>query len=230
VNDIAGGNSVVGTIDSAGQYLAPSIVPNPPTVTVRATSTASPTSSGTATVTVIPLPNITSVSPSPVPAGGFTLTVNGVGFVAGSVVSFDGVALATTFVSSTKLTANGNAPSPQSSVPVVVNTPDGEVSNTFFVNVTAPAPVTIAISPTSATVRVKQQRQFTATVQNTSDTAVTWKVNGIVGGNSTVGTISTSGVYRAPNPVPNPAVVSVSATSVADPTKSATASVTITRH
>jgi hypothetical protein len=230
VNGIAGGNTVVGLIDSAGQYVAPSVVPNPAVVTVRATSTASPTSSGAASVTIIPLPNISSVSPSPVPAGNFTLTVNGVGFVAGSVVAFDGVALATTFVSSTTLTATGNAPSPKSSVPVVVNTPDGEVSNTAFVNVTAPPPVAITISPTSASVRVRQNKQFTATVQNTANTSVTWKVNGIVGGNSTVGTISTSGVYRAPNSVPNPAVVTVSATSNAGPTKSATASVTVTRH
>ena len=230
VNGIAGGNTSVGLIDSAGQYVAPSVVPNPAVVTVRATSTASPSSSGAASVTIIPLPNISSVSPSPVPAGNFTLTVNGVGFVAGSVVAFDGVALATTFVSSTTLTATGNAPSPKSSVPVVVNTPDGEVSNTAFVNVTAPPPVAITISPTSASVRVRQNKQFTATVQNTANTSVTWKVNGIVGGTSTIGTISTSGVYRAPNSVPNPAVVSVSATSNADPTKSATASVSITRH
>jgi hypothetical protein len=112
----------------------------------------------------------------------------------------------------------------------VVNTPDGEVSNTFFVNVTAPQPVAIAISPTSATVRVKQTKQFTATVQNTTNTSVTWRVNGVVGGNSSVGTISASGAYRAPNSVPNPAVVTVSATSNADPTKSASASVTVTRH
>jgi hypothetical protein len=98
------------------------------------------------------------------------------------------------------------------------------------VDVTAPSPVAITISPTSAAVRVKQTNQFTATVQNTANTSVTWKVNGIVGGNSTVGTMSTSGVYKAPNNVPNPAVVTVSATSVADPTKSAAASVTITRH
>ena len=40
---------------------------------------------------------ISSVSPSPVATGNFTLTVNGVGFTAGSVVSFDGLALADHF-------------------------------------------------------------------------------------------------------------------------------------
>ena len=64
---------------------------------------ASPTSSGAATVTIIPHASITSVSPSPVTTGNFTLTVNGAGFVAGSVVSFDGAPLATSFVSSATL-------------------------------------------------------------------------------------------------------------------------------
>ena len=39
---------------------------------------------------------------------------------------------------------------------------------------------------------------FTATVTNTPNTAVTWDVNGVAGGNSTVGTISAAGVYSAP--------------------------------
>jgi hypothetical protein len=111
-----------------------------------------------------------------------------------------------------------------------VRCPDGENSNVVSVDVTAPQPVTITIAPTSATVRIRQTKQFTATVQNTSNTAKTWKVNGIVGGNSTVGTISTAGLYKAPNAVPSPAVVTVSATAAADPTKTAAASVTITKH
>ena len=44
--------------------------------------------------------------------------------------------LATTFVSSTRLRATGNARSVRSNVPVVVNTPDSETSNTVTVNVT----------------------------------------------------------------------------------------------
>jgi hypothetical protein len=229
VNNTPGGDSVVGTIDSNGQYLPPTVVPSPPSVTIRATSVASPTSSGTATVTIIPQASITSVSPSPVTTGNFTLTVNGAGFVAGSIVSFDGVQLTTSFVSSIKVTATGNAPAPKSSVPVSVTTPDGDVSNTVFVNIVVPPPVSIAISPTSATVRVRQGRQFTATIQGTTNTSATWKVNGIVGGNGTVGTISQAGAYKAPNTVPSPSTVTVSATAAADPTKTATASVTITK-
>jgi hypothetical protein len=230
VNDVLGGNASVGFIGANGQYTAPSAMPSPPVVTVRATSTAVPTASATASVTVLPFPTITAVTPSSVPVGNFTLTVDGAGFLSGSVVSFDNVALPTSFVSSTRLTASGTVSAPKSSVPVTASTPDGETSNTVLVNVVAAQPVSISISPTSASVRVKQTRAFTAAVQNTSNKAVIWKVNGIVGGNSTVGTISTSGSYRAPNAVPNPARVTVSATSAADQTKTATASVTIVKR
>jgi hypothetical protein len=228
VNDVAGGNSTVGLIDAQGLYTAPSAVPSPATVTVRATSSPS-SASGAATVTIIPLPTISSVSPSPVPVGSFTLTVDGAGFTPGAVVSFDGAALATAFVSSTRATATGNAPAAKASVPVTVSTTDGEVSNTVSVAIVAAPAVVVTISPTSASVRTRQNQQFTATVQNASNTAVTWKVNGITGGNSSVGTISASGLYRAPSNLPNPATVTVSATSVADPTKSASATVTVRR-
>src|SRR5262249_37520766 len=93
-----------------------------------------------------------------------------------------------------------------------------------------PQPVSVTISPTSATVRISRTKQFTATVQNTANTAVTWRVNGITGGNSTAGTISASGLYRAPSAVPSPASVTVTAVSAADPTKSASAAVTVSRR
>jgi hypothetical protein len=57
---------------------------------------------------------------------------------------------------------------------------------------------------------------------------VTWQVNGAAGGNTTVGSVSTTGLYTAPAKVPSPAAVSVTAVSVDDPTKSASASVTVT--
>jgi hypothetical protein len=136
VNDIPGGDAIVGSVDANGHYAAPLAQPSPSTVTVKAVSTTSSTSSGSATVTILPLPTISTVSPSPIKVGNFTLTVNGIGFIPGSVVSFGGTALPTTFVSSTRLRATGNARSVRSNVPVVVNTPDSETSNTVTVNVT----------------------------------------------------------------------------------------------
>ena len=227
VNDVPGGDGSVGTIDSSGQYLAPATAPGQ-AVAVRATSVSVPTASGSAVVTVLPLPSISSVRPSSFPAGPFTLTVNGAGFTSGAVVSFGGVPLATTFVSSIRLIATGTAAA-SPSTPVFATMSDGTVSNPMTVTVTAPAAVSVNISPATATVVLKQTRQFTATVTGTSNTSVVWKVNGVTGGNTTVGRVSSNGLYTAPRRVPAPATVAVSATSVADATKSASAQVTITR-
>ena len=71
---------------------------------------------------------------------------------------------------------------------------------------------------------VSTTQQFTATVTGTTNTAVTWSVDGITGGNTTVGTISTSGLYTAPTTA---TAHTVTATSVADSTKSASAAVTV---
>jgi len=59
------------------------------------------------TLTVAAGPALFSISPSATTAGGpaFTLTVNGTGFASGAVVEWNAIALTTTFVSSTELTA-----------------------------------------------------------------------------------------------------------------------------
>ncbi len=91
-----------------------------------------------------------------------------------------------------------------------------------------PPPISVSVAPISASDQVSQTQQFTATVTGSPNTVVTWQVNGTTGGNSTVGTISANGLYTAPSNVPNPASVTVKAVSQADPTKSASANVTIT--
>ena len=85
----------------------------------------------------------------------------------------------------------------------------------------------VSISPTTATVPPGATQQFTAKVSNSSDSTVTWQVNSIVGGNSTDGTISTSGLYTAPTTIPGSGAVTITAVPSADTTKSATATVTI---
>src|SRR5271169_1357827 len=91
-----------------------------------------------------------------------------------------------------------------------------------------PPPVTVLVSPGSASVPLGGTFQFIANVSNTANTAVTWSVNAVTGGNSTTGTISGSGLFTAPQNMPQVATVSVMATSIADPTANSTASATIT--
>jgi hypothetical protein len=90
-----------------------------------------------------------------------------------------------------------------------------------------PNPVTISVGPSSISVLLGEPQIFTAIVANSTNTSVTWSVNGVPGGNTTVGTISTGGVYLAPANLPVPAAVTVQATSAADGTKDAAATVTV---
>jgi hypothetical protein len=71
------------------------------------------------------------------------------------------------------------------------------------------------------------QATFSATVTNTTNTSVSWSVNGVAGGNVVVGTISSGGLYTAPADLPSPASVQITATSLADTTKSGAASETV---
>jgi hypothetical protein len=87
--------------------------------------------------------------------------------------------------------------------------------------------VKVSISPTYVVVQLGQQQTFTATVTGIGNTAVTWQVDNANGGNSTAGTISTTGVYTAPSTLPNVASATVTAVSKADPSKSATAVITL---
>src|SRR5574337_1160596 len=84
-----------------------------------------------------------------------------------------------------------------------------------------PPGITVTVTPNPVNVPAGSPRQFTATVTGTANTAVTWQVNGVVGGNSTVGTISPTGLYTAPASPPSPsATVTITAVSQADTTKS----------
>jgi len=87
--------------------------------------------------------------------------------------------------------------------------------------------VSVTVTPAQVSVVVSKTEAFQAKVTGSTNTAVTWLVNGIEGGNASLGTISATGVLTAPAQVPNPATISVTAVSQADATKSSSASVQI---
>lgn len=121
-----------------------------------------------------------------------------------------------------------SVPNPATVLVTAVSQADAAKSASATVMIESRFPVEVSISPATAKVPVGTTQQFTAAVINTSDAAVTWQVNGVTGGNSTVGRISTAGLYTAPAAIPNPATVTVTAIAHADDSKSASASVTIT--
>ena len=71
----------------------------------------------------------------------------------------------------------------------------GYLTTSTTLNVMLPI---VTVTPASAAVAVSGTQQFTANITGLSNQSVTWAVDGIPGGNTSVGTISTGGLYTAP--------------------------------
>ncbi len=84
--------------------------------------------------------------------------------------------------------------------------------------------IIITVLPSSVSVSTGETQQFSAQVSGTTNTGVNWSVDE----GNLYGTISTTGLYTAPTMLPSPAKATIRATSVADPSSSNTAVVTIT--
>jgi len=130
VNGVAGGNAAAGTINSSGLYAAPMTIAGSNMMTVSAVSSADATASGSSSVTLQnPVPVLAGIAPASVPAGSFAITVNGAGFVSGVEVLLAGAPLATTFVSSTQLTATGSESSAGNFAVAVMNPNPGSATS-----------------------------------------------------------------------------------------------------
>ena len=233
VNGMPGGNSTVGTISSSGVYAAPLTVPSPATVTVSALSLANPSLPASAQLTVIPeIPVSISLSPPSANLDGgctaqFTATVQNTGntAVTWQVNGITGGSAATGTISAW---GSYTAPATVASLTVVTVTAISQADPTQWASAQVTIyPVAIQISPNSVNLPAGFPEQFTAMVQNTGNTAVTWQVNGVTGGSAATGTISSAGLYSAPMAVSNPYTVTITAISQADPTMLASASATI---
>ena len=228
VNGIAGGNSSVGTITPGGLYTPPKPIPASNVFTISARSTAYPASVGSATITVTrATPWVWSVSPNPVTAGAFSISLKGANFAADSQVLINGVAVASTYVSSTKLLASASAAA-AGTLKVAVRQPAPGAVTSSSVNLSVVNGVVgVTLSPTSASVQLGATQAFAATVTGSSNTGVTWTVNGVAGGSAVLGTISSAGLYTAPPVMPASSTVTVRATSVANASAFAQATVTL---
>src|SRR6266705_2458772 len=63
---------------------------------------------------------------------------------------------------------------------------------------TPPPQIAVAVGPKRAAVTTGQTQTFVASVTGSSNTSVTWEVDGTAGGSASVGTISAGGVYTPP--------------------------------
>ncbi|HWQ03366.1 MAG TPA: hypothetical protein VNL38_02705, partial [Candidatus Nitrosotenuis sp.] len=97
----------------------------------------------------------------------------------------------------------------------VTATSVADPSKSAFIDVTIISLILVTISPSNSNIELDTAQTFTATVGGTTNQNVIWDVNGVVGGNATLGTITNPGsgpaTYTAPASLPNPATVTLTA-------------------
>ncbi len=87
-----------------------------------------------------------------------------------------------------------------------------------------PTPALLTVTPSTAAVPLSGSQQFTA---SGTGAPVNWSVNGVAGGNATVGTITAGGLYSAPTTFPATSSFNVTATSQATASITANAATTV---
>jgi len=192
-----------------------------------------------------------SISPQPasVPVNG-TVTFTATTAVSGSTVTWAIVCGVPGTLSSTTgntVTYTAPAQSPIYTVPCngLAGGGDGWIvlkatANDFFSSsdeVSFPVTGTewIGLSPLTTTVALGGTEQFLGYAVGTTNTGLTWQVNGVTGGSAATGTISNTvtadyegGLYTAPTVMPiTGSTVTITVISQGDPTKTLTATVTL---
>ncbi len=212
--------STCGTIDSAGLYTAPTLIPADATVTVKATSQEDTNIAGTATVSqsavaiaISPNSNLTLISAD---TKQFTAAVDD---------APSGHATVTWSVSgSGTIDTNGlySAPAKVAADATVTVTATSDFDNTKkkSVTISLKAPL-VTLSPGDLTLEAGATQQFTPTVSYvpTGQNGVTWDLNGM-------GNVS-AGLYHAPMLVTTRQSAIIKTISVFDDTKSAQSVVTM---
>ena len=214
-----------GTITSGGLYTAPSAIGIQEDIVVRATSVADSSKSADATLTLVPPATVTvTITPNsdiflgPSNTQQFAASISGGGSqaVTWTIVGGSGTLSTTGFYT---------APSTISVQTTVTIRATSVADNTKFANVgltlvppTSAGPVFVAITPSNpAPAGPSQEVRFGATVSNASNSAVTWSRS------PAYGTIDWNGVYVAPSSISTAQNVTITARSVQDTTKTATA-------
>lgn len=211
-----------GTIDASGRYTAPS---TEGVFHIQATSVADISRRGTATVTVATVPVITvSISPA-------TATIQ-----TGATIPFLAVVTGTADSQSTDVawsveeSGGGSigslglytAPANPGTFHVrATSRADTARYDTATVTVTQRPAIVVSVSPQSASMVPGDTTAFSATVTGTADNRVTWTIQESGGGS-----VDSAGLYTAPG---TDGIFHVRATSVADPSSSATATLDVNR-
>jgi parallel beta-helix repeat protein len=239
VDGVAGGNATTGTLSGTGNTVVYSAPASAGTHTLVATSAASSSSSASASISVAaPVVNVTlnpsgSLSLNTSATQTFTATVTGASNT-GVTWTVDGIAGGNTTVGS--LSGSGNsvvytAPASTGTHTVTARSAQNtSVSASTSVTVQSSSAIQVALTDIGSTfIKTSGATLFTAKVTGSTNTAVTWAVDGITGGNATVGTIAApvpgnTVIYNAPAATGTHTIQAISA---ADSTKHASVTLNV---
>ena len=210
----------VGSISTSGLYTAPATIATAQTVTVTATSLADTTVSSSATITLNP-PIAVSMSPAAtaLDSGQTTQLTATVINTANKAVTWSTSPVGVGSITGSGLyTAPATINTAQTVTVTAASLADTTVSSSATITLTAS--VAVSVSPATTALDSGQAVQLTATVTNALSPSVTWS--------ALFGTITPEGLYTAPpNTGSSVLTDTITATSIQDSTKSATAIVTV---
>jgi N-acetylneuraminic acid mutarotase len=184
ISDTTPGATIYYTTDGSTPTISSNVYSNPIAVSVAATIEAIAVASGylnsdlaSATYNITqPIPALSSISPLYASTGTtFMLTVSGTNFTPGSIINWGSVAVTTTYVNSTQLTAQVTASIDSNSVAagwesfnVTVSTSNGGTSSAIAFDVVSPnsSSFPVMITPATATVAAGSSATFTVAFQN----------------------------------------------------------------
>lgn len=159
---------------------------------------------------------IISVVPSSGSVGQL-VTIYGTGFSATPAqneVKFNNVSTSVLSATSTRLITTVPSVGVTGQIQVTVTTSQGTVSAPFTVLQATSGPG-IQVAPSSISILPNESLQFVATVTGlTGDQSLQWSVNGVNGGNTILGSISSTGFFSSTS---QPGIFAIRATSVANP-------------
>jgi hypothetical protein len=210
----------VGTLAN-GVYTAPASIASAQTVTATASSMADPTKTASATISLTPPAPAVSISVTPTTA---SLTGGQSATFAASVTGSSNLGVNWTLSPPVGTLTNGVYTAPalislQQTV-MVAAASAADPTKIASASITLLPTVSVSVAPTTVSLTPSQSQQFSASLSGTTNPNVTWSMS------PNVGSLG-SGLYQAPATINSQQTVTVTATSLADPTKTGSATITL---
>jgi hypothetical protein len=227
VNGEPGGTGEYGTISGVGLYTAPSLIPGQTVVTVRCACTEHPTAYDEVSITVVRALLLTPPAAALGPGEQLQFQAEVAGIQDQSVTwSVNGVPGGSAEYGMVSAAGLYEAPdvAPPGRTATVSATSVGDPSMQREAVITV---IVVSIDPETAMIGAGQDVDFEALVTGLDGAGITWLVDNVQGGNSTVGLVNSRGTYQAPNKVFGPTVFTVTAACTGHSTARADATVTV---